>query len=402
MRYLSLFSGIEAASVAWRPLGWKCVGVAEIEPFPCSILKHYYPEVPNLGDITKITEQQIQQLGPIDLIVGGFPCQDLSIAGKRKGLKHADGTNTRSGLFYDAMRIVRWAKPRWTVIENVPGLFSSNEGGDFASVVGELAGCELSVPGDGWRGAGVALGQDGLVEWATLDAQYFGVPQRRRRVFLVRDTGDWANRPPLFLVRESMCGNPPPSRKSRERIAPPVNAGLGRSSANDFAENGGPVEVSKCLKANHCGIDREDGHTVIPIQEIGKRQSGTAMNGVGHGKPGDPMYTLQSSAVHGVCQPCAQDVTGPITAGISKGMRGSEGVDSNWMVPEIEGTLNFKVRRLTVTECEFLQGFPRDYTLIQVRGKPASDNPRYKALGNSMAVPCMVFIGKRIQEVQKL
>lgn len=221
IRFLSLFSGIEAASAAWIPMGWECVAVAEIETFPCAVLRHHYPGVPNLGDVTKITENQIKELGRIDVVVGGFPCQDLSIAGQRKGLKNADGTITRSGLFFTAAKIAEWAKCRWTVIENVPGLFSSNKGGDFATVVGELAGCKIDVPRDGWRNSGVALGQKGLIEWRVLDAQFVrveshprAVPQRRRRVFIVRDSGDWSSRPPLLLERESMQGNSPPRREA--------------------------------------------------------------------------------------------------------------------------------------------------------------------------------------------
>jgi|GEM_PF-648923 len=232
MRFLSLFSGIEAASVAWYPLGWECVGVAEIEPFPCKVLAHHYPNVPNLGSVTEITKEQIERLGHIDLVVGGFPCQDLSIAGKRKGLRNDDGSPTRSGLFYTAMQIVEWANPRWTLIENVPGLFSSRNGADFASVVGEMAGCEFSVPRDGWRNSGCAVGRIGLVEWVTLDAQYCrtplyprAVPQRRRRVFVVRDSGNWQGRKPLFFDEESLRGNPPPSREKGKEVAGTISKG---------------------------------------------------------------------------------------------------------------------------------------------------------------------------------
>ena len=127
LRFLSLFSGIEAASVAFAPLGWECVGFSEIEPFPCSVLKHHYPNVQNLGDVNDITDEQIKQLGHIDLVIGGFPCQDVSLAGQRKGLQHEDGTATRSGLFYRAVEIADATKARWVVIENVPGLFSVSE-----------------------------------------------------------------------------------------------------------------------------------------------------------------------------------------------------------------------------------------------------------------------------------
>ena len=244
MRYLSLFSGIEAASVAWLPLGWECVGVAEIEKFPCAVLAHHYPDVPNLGDITKITQEQIAALGHIDLVVGGFPCQDLSVAGKRAGLTNDnDGSATRSGLFFAAMRVVGWTRARWTVIENVPGLFSSKGGADFASVVGALAGCEFGVPDKGWGKIGAAAGPDGLVEWCVLDAQWFGVPQRRRRVFLVRDSGDWYCRPPVLFERHSLQGNPPPSREKGENLAPTISARTkgGGGLGTDFDCDGGLV-----------------------------------------------------------------------------------------------------------------------------------------------------------------
>jgi DNA (cytosine-5)-methyltransferase 1 len=219
LRYLSLFSGIEAASVAFEPLGWEPVAFAEIEPFPCALLKHYWPTIPNLGDVTKITKAQIESLGKIDLVIFGFPCQDVSVAGKRGGMHDADGLLTRSGLFFPAMQIVEWAKPRWALAENVPGLFSINEGSTFASVLGEMAGAEIGIPSDGWENSGFALGPKGLVEWAVLDAQFFGIPQRRRRVFIIRDSGDWRDRPPLLLEPDSLQGHPPPSREAGKSVA---------------------------------------------------------------------------------------------------------------------------------------------------------------------------------------
>jgi DNA (cytosine-5)-methyltransferase 1 len=170
MKYLSLFSGIEAASVAWQPLGWEAVAFAEIEPFPCAVLTRHYPDVPNLGDVTQIKPKQIAALGPIDIVVGGSPCQDLSIAGKRAGLR-----GTRSSLFHEQLRIFNAAKTfcgaRFLLWENVPGVFSSQQGSDFAVVVGEMAGGRIDVPTGGWGTEGMALGENGLVEWAVLDAQ---------------------------------------------------------------------------------------------------------------------------------------------------------------------------------------------------------------------------------------
>ena len=202
MKNLSLFSGIEACSMAWEPLGWKPVAFAEWEDFPKAVLKHYWPKVPDLDDVTKITEKQIKALGPIDLVVGGSPCQDLSIAGKRAGLRTEEGEMTRSGLFDHQMRIFEIARKnngcRFCLWENVPGSFSSNEGRDFAYILGSMVQGEVPVPADGWGNSGICLSERGdrLVEWRVLDAQYMGVAQRRRRVFALLDTGAWWSRPP--------------------------------------------------------------------------------------------------------------------------------------------------------------------------------------------------------------
>ena len=237
MRYLSLFSGIEAATVAWHPLGWEPVGFAEIEPFPCAVLAHHYPDVPNLGGVTEITDERIAALGHIDVVVGGSPCQDLSVAGKRNGL-----AGERSGLFHEQIRIFNAARhfcgARWLIWENVPGAFSSNRGRDFAVVAGAMAGCRIDVPADGWGTEGVALGDAGLVEWCVLDAQWFGVAQRRRRVFAVLDTGNWADRPPVLLERDGLRGDSPPSRESREDLAPTIRAGAPNGGAGHGARSG--------------------------------------------------------------------------------------------------------------------------------------------------------------------
>ena len=233
IRYLSLFSGIEAATVAWAPLGWVCVGVAEIENFPLRVLAHHYPNVPKLGDITKITEADIAALGRIDVMVFGSPCQDMSVAGKRKGMLNADGTVTRSGLFFAAFNIFQWARKhggcRFALWENVPGAYSSSQGQDFASVVELLAGLDdVAVPVNGWGTEGCALGDNGLLEWACLDAQWFGVAQRRRRVFAVLDTGNWSSRAPILLERQSLRGDFAPRRETAQDVAGTITSSLGR------------------------------------------------------------------------------------------------------------------------------------------------------------------------------
>ena len=316
MRYLSLFSGIEAASVAWVPLGWECVGVAEIEKSPCAVLAHHYPGVPNLGDITKITQEQIAALGRVDLVVGGFPCQDVSVAGKRAGLENEDGTTTRSGLFFTALQLADWSGARWVVVENVPGLFSSKQGRDFAAVVGALAGCEFSIPPEGWKNMGAAAGPNGLVEWSVLDAQWAGVPQRRRRVFLVRDSGDWASRPPVLFERHSLQGHPPPSREARQGVAGTTQArtfecgGIGSysssSSSSPLLKSGadlghGCEALIHCADVAHATTHQAKGGDPTTDNYVAHSLRGEGFDasedGTGRGTPLVPTYCIKGAAI---------------------------------------------------------------------------------------------------------
>jgi len=322
MRFLSLFSGIEAASVAFLPLGWECVAVAEIEKFPCAVLKHHYPGVKNLGDVTKITKEQIEALGHIDVCIFGFPCTDLSVAGQRKGLKHADGTLTRSGLFFPAARIADWSRARWTVAENVPGLFSIDEGRAFATVVGELAGNRVDVPRDGWRNSGCVLGPKGLIEFTVLDAQFFGLAQRRQRVFIVRDTGNWADRPPLLFESKSLLWNYPPRRSPGQGavggVAPSIGAS-GRGTARAGESRG-----------QDC---------VIPINMQAAAKNGAkSPNALVVGQPGDPAHTVNASDQHAVAVPEANVVAHSLTG---EGFDASEDGTGRGtpLIPEIAGTM---------------------------------------------------------------
>jgi len=327
----------------------------------------------------------------IDMLCGGFPCQDLSVAGKRKGLQHDDGTPTRSGLFYRILELADAIGQRWTLLENVPGLLSSRNGEDFAAVVGEMAGVQLGVPASGWRNAGVVLGPKGLVEWVVLDAQYFGVAQRRRRVFIVRDSGDWSNRPPLFLEPESLRGNIAPSRKAGQRVAGSLAARTkgGGGLGTDFDLDGGLIAPSIVSNGDaHSGF-RAEGHD-------------TSEDGTGRGVPLTALSLCTSTQRLDPTQetmiPVAfaqnqrgelreSDVSPQLTLG---GGKPGEGY------PAVRQAM--AVRRLTPRECERLQGFPDDYTLVPHRGKPAADGPRYKALGNSWAVPCARWIGERMMQ----
>jgi DNA (cytosine-5)-methyltransferase 1 len=215
MQYLSVCSGIEAASVAWHSLGWQAAGFAEIEPFPCAVLKHHYPTVPNYGDLAQFKSWPD---ATVDLLVGGTPCQSFSVAGLRKGLD-----DPRGNLALTYLAVADRYRPRWLVWENVPGVLSSGGGRDFGAFLGGL----------GQLGYGFA--------YRVLDAQFFGVAQRRRRVFVVGYLGDWRRAAAVLFDGESLSGHPPPSRETRERIAPSLAArtrgggGLGTDAELDGA-----------------------------------------------------------------------------------------------------------------------------------------------------------------------
>jgi DNA (cytosine-5)-methyltransferase 1 len=358
MRYLSLFSGIEAASVAWQPIGWQPVAFAEIEPFPGAVLAQRFPGVPNLGDVTRITDEQIAALGHIDLVVGGSPCQDLSVAGRRAGL-----AGERSGLFYELVRIFHAARKhcgaRFLLWENVPGVFSSNQGQDFGEVVDALVGLGFTnLPKAKWENEGVAIGDDGFLEWSVLDAQWFGVAQRRRRCFALLDTGDWFNRPPILLECDGLRGDSPPGRETQQNVAPTLDSRAGRSGANTSATSGGLIVTN---------AEGADGFT-LTVSNLSK--------GVNNQTP--------IIVFHGSQDPCvSDDVAHPVGR--------NRGLETCIATP-------VAVRRLTPKEAERLQGFPDDHTLVEYQGKPATDTPRYKAIGNSMCVPVMRWIGEQIDK----
>jgi DNA (cytosine-5)-methyltransferase 1 len=413
MRYLSLFSGIEAATMAWHCLGWECAAVSEIDPFCCALLEHHYPDIPNLGDVTKISRSRVEDLGPIDLVVFGSPCQDLSIAGKRAGIY-----GKRSGLFFAAMHVVRWSGARFALWENVPGVFSSNRGRDFAAMVGEMVGLEPDVPERGWSHSGVALGPDGLLEWCVLDAQFFGVPQRRRRIFALRDSGNWADRPPILLEPESLCGYTPPRRKTQENVAGALGGGSGeRGWCNDLDRAGAFVSMSLNAKGGSGRLDGES-ETFVTHALRGEGFDGSE-DGTGRGTPLVP--TAFSAKDHGAdagqLAPTLRAMPhdrshanggGQIAVCVQEGQTGvREYATAGTVRSDAPGTQpggslirqSMAVRRLLPVECERLQGLADNYTRIPFRGKPAADGPRYRAIGNSMATPVVRWIGHRIQMV---
>lgn len=374
MRFLSVCSGIEAASVAWHPLGWEPVAFSEIEPFPCAVLTHHYPNTPNCGDMTKFKDWPD---ATVDLLCGGTPCQSFSVAGLRKGLD-----DPRGNLMLTFGAIASKYRPRWLVWENVPGVLSSNGGRDFGTFLGML----------GQLGYGFA--------YRVLDAQYFGVAQRRRRVFVVGCLGDWRRAAAVLFERQSLSGHPAPSREAwKGAPADALRSTDGGSDVNHaraghllaFGGNrtSGPRDVASALSA-HGGTGRHDfeTETFIPYSLRGEGFDASE-DGTGRGTPLVPV------AFHGSQDP---DVSGDVTHPVGRN-QGLETCVHHAM----------QVRRLTPRECERLMGFPDDYTLVplplkgrQTRVRWASDSARYKALGNSWAVPVVRWIGERIADVDAI
>jgi DNA (cytosine-5)-methyltransferase 1 len=458
MKYGSVCSGIEAASVAWESLGWEAQWYSEIEHFPSAVLAHRFPTVPNLGDMTLIHEKKEFQDATINLLVGGTPCQSFSVAGLRKGL-----ADPRGNLMLTFLSLAERKKPRWLVWENVPGVLSSNGGRDFATF--------LTALGD--IGYGFA--------YRVLDAQYFGVAQRRRRVFVVAHLGDW--RPAASVLFESDClqGNSKESREKRKATSSNAEGGTGSSGfrmtafgqyadddtastlkqrdykdatdlvAHAFKVRGGSeVETGeqggtpgKKAGKGYLGQDEkvftigttQDQQIAQPIavycynQTINHKTSqtiGSSASDVNHYgavlhptiidraafnqganaqydikiEQGETMPSLVAKGPHGVA---TQNISPTLTASNDP----SRSPQSSEVTNQIKAVYqaSMAIRRLTPRECERLQGFPDDWTLIPYRNKSAEqcpDGPRYKACGNSMAVPVMRWIGQRIQMVEQL
>ena len=504
MKYVSIFSGIEAATVAWHPLGWEPLAFSEIDPFPSTVLQHHYPDIPNLGDITKIDWRPY--VGAADIVVGGSPCQSFSVAGKREGLAGA------SGLMFEYIRAVRDLRPRWFVWENVPGALSSEQGEAYRQLLSEMD----------------ALGY-GLA-WRVLDAQFFGVAQRRERVFLVGSLGTMRCAEVLF-ERESMSWDHQSSRQKRQALTDEAQGCVGeadhdsgrltpgetqsrrvyptsgvyptlstreksgQNQENVFTQFGDDIAGTLTARydSSPC-VDRGANVVVDDRQKVFLCQTAQTGNNGKLVKQDDVMNTLDrtnSTAVAALdfnptdarLRHAHDDVSQTLTAragtggnqvplvqvqpivfnpnaGINEqggGFAVSEDVtnhpdvsntltshmgtggnnvplvkafkwnqgersrslaigdvsptlstDHNPAVYEIAGNTEdshmdgLTVRRLTPLECERLQGFPDGWTDIPWRGRErAPDGPRYKALGNSMAVPVMRWIGERIQMVEE-
>ena len=373
MTFLSICSGIEAASCAWHPLGFQPLGFSEIEAFPSAVLKHHYPTIPNFGDLTRYHEWP--ELQP-DILVGGTPCQAFSVAGLRKGLD-----DPRGNLTLVFLGLVARTRPRWVVWENVPGVLSDATGA-FGAMLGGL----------GELGYGFA--------YRILDAQHVrveshprAVPQRRRRVFVVGHLGDWRRAAAVLFERESLRGDSPPRREAGPSVAALTATGVGTCGADDNQGQAGHLigycgEVSRALTACHTATGRQDPNEMEFIALRGESfdasEDGTVR--------GTPIIATEATAFDWQSGGDARGLDPKETAQLQRSQ-----------VPALHHAS--AVRRLTPRECERLQGFPDDYTRIPYRNKPASecpDGPRYKALGNSMAVNVMRWIGERIQAVEQI
>ncbi|MEA5221358.1 phage N-6-adenine-methyltransferase [Enterobacter cloacae] len=402
MKYGSVCSGIEAASKAWEPLGWKPAWFSEIEPFPSAVLAHHWPEVTNLGDMTKIAEAvRAGEVEAPDILVGGTPCQAFSIAGLREGLSDDRGQLTLSYVelanAIDAKRRERGEPEAIIVWENVPGVLSSKDNA-FGCFLAGLAGesCELQPAGGKWTNAGCVSGPERVIAWRVLDAQFFGVAQRRRRVFVVASARKGFDPAAVLFELDSVRRDSAPRRESQPEIARNARE---RSKVGSHWDNPANPHPTLNQSNNIGGIGASN-------QELFS-QRGSGIISMAHGQAGAEIKTDNSAPT----LTCNHEA--PIAA---------YGIPGNWIgrAPENGGNatepmhdvspyltvadrhgvaMSMSVRRLTPIECERLQGFPDNHTLIGWRGKDADecpDGPRYKAIGNSMAVPVMRWIGERI------
>lgn len=444
MKYGSVCSGIEAASKAWEPLDWKPAWFSEIEPFPSAVLAHHWPEVTNLGDMTKIADAvHAGEVEAPDVLVGGTPCQAFSIAGLREGLSDDRGQLTLSYVelanAIDAKRRERGEPEAIIVWENVPGVLSSKDNA-FGCFLAGLAGesSELQPAGGKWTHAGCVSGPERVIAWRVLDAQFFGVAQRRRRVFVVASSRKGFDPAAVLFELDSVRRDSAPRRETQKAVAALTARGVGTCGADDNQAQAGHLiaecangDVSHTLKGE--GFDGSEDGTGrgVPVVAFGGGNTSgnidVAACLTAKGQRID--FEVETFAVHGTQDPDTNRelthilgrnngqenaiVTEQFTLAIRGRSEGStvevrnDGTANALLTPNGGragmgvGAIGWgmQVRRLTPIECERLQGFPDNHTLIGWRGKDADecpDGPRYKAIGNSMAVPVMRWIGERI------
>lgn len=389
MIYGSVCSGVEAASLAWEPLGWQPAWFAEIEPFPSAVLAHRWPHVVNLGDMTGIAELVRQgAVAAPDVLVGGTPCQAFSIAGLRGGLSDERGILTLELVklleAIDERRKAEGLAGCTLVWENVPGVLSSRDNA-FGCFLAALAGEDtpLVPPGRKWTNAGSVWGPTRAIAWRVLDAQYFGVAQRRRRVFLVASSGG-VNPAEILFERQGVRRDTPPGRSKGEGSSGASSHGAGTYGGGGRRE----IDVATTLTAHGQRLDFDSETFVVngrqdPVTSSVAYALGSQDNGM------DNVVFLRGNLIN---------------RGVTSGGNGS-GIDMDGVCPTL--TTNDlhavqyadTVRRLMPVEWERLQGMPDGHTQVPWRGKVAEDCPdgnRYKAIGNSMAIPVMRWLGERI------
>lgn len=463
MKYGSVCSGIEAASKAWEPLGWKPAWFSETEPFPSAVLAHHWPEVTNLGDMTKIADAvRAGEVEAPDVLVGGTPCQAFSIAGLREGLADDRGQLTLSYVelanAIDAKRRERGEPEAIIVWENVPGVLSSKDNA-FGCFLAGLAGesSELQPAGGKWTHAGCVSGAERVIAWRVLDAQFFGVAQRRRRVFVVASARKGFDPTAVLFEFDSVRRDTAPRRESQPEIArnagerskvgshwdnpanphPTLNqsnniGGIGASNQELFSQRGSGLvsdaysDVSRTLLAKENDSTAEDLETYVvhgtqdpdTNRELahtlgrnnGQENACIAFSYKDNGADATPdLSPTIRAGNHDKSHANSGQPPAIAIAGNTIGRSPKNGGNGTGYCKEIGYTLTktdqhgvaigMQVCRLTPVECERLQGFPDNHTLIGWRGKDADecpDGPRYKAIGNSMAVPVMRWIGERI------
>ncbi|MBK1492673.1 DNA cytosine methyltransferase [Pseudomonas aeruginosa] len=468
LRYGSVCSGIEAVSLAWQPLGMQPAWFSEIDPFPCAVLAHRHPTVPNLGDMSGLARNiRGGTVEAPDILVGGTPCQSFSVAGARKGLDDPRGALT---LCYvelanaiDQTRLETRRPASVLVWENVPGVLSDRNNA-FGCLLGALAGEDrpLEPPGSKWTYAGCIAGPRRRIAWRVLDAQYFGLAQRRRRVFLIASSRDDLDPASVLFERQGLLGNSSPRFSPWQEDA--VVSGAHVAAAGGYTVNqpygpvrtticfgggntSGPIDVAACMTAR-VGTkgDFETDTLIVQPQSssichargtassskesredvpgwglpmaFGENSRGELRWASGHGqlagalssgggKPGQgrPMVlsvTLQGRSRRGTAE--LGDEVPPTLRASSGGNDKAHALSSEYAAhfqvsragPAEHAWSQWRVRRLMPVECERLQGMPDNWTLVPYRGKPAADTPRYKAIGNSMAVPCVAWLGHRL------
>jgi len=469
MKYLSICSGIEAASVAFGPLGWKPLAFSEIEAFPRAVLQHHYPDTPLHGDFTELKDQPF--IVDADLLCGGTPCQAFSVAGNRQSLADDRGNLTLQFVkladAIDHLRSTAGREPAWILWENVPGVLSTNDNA-FGAFLGGLAGSDQAVepgphpdPGKSsafwrwakdkhvpkWPSAGVVNGPSRCVAWRTLDAQHFGLAQRRKRVFVLArgGAGRWAVADALLPIIEGSRWHPAPSRGTGKGTARGFETGPSGGRITDLAPTidcrakNGPIQnqlgvgvmevipevtrpltaamgtkwngngdlesslipsVVGTLTANMVGCAGTPGYNetehILPM--LMRMREGKEGGGKGPLVSEDQSLTLATGNDQVLC---THEIVGSLCAESGPNTHGSRGVSGTQTMLQgyIQPTQSMQVRRLTPVECCRLQGFPDQYLDITYRGKPAADGPKYKALGNSWAVPVVRWIGERIKAI---